>query len=172
MSAYTKENEHPDRVLAPALQSLSDLCTFRRNTDPLALLQSSAGDFAPDMARIFPNDWAWAALTNPRSTRHVWFAVLSGLHDLPADCTKLRCNLLTLNLDLMLRLRFGELGSLIGSIVSRIDRQPLPRRHYDKLARMVANDPTIANWREGLEIESEQLFEFVEDFVFEPWRGD
>jgi hypothetical protein len=54
LSVYAKENEHPDRVLAPALQSLCDLCTFRRETDPLALLQSTAGDFAPDMARIFP----------------------------------------------------------------------------------------------------------------------
>ena len=164
---YINQAEIPGRLLAKSVKSLPDLCTFRRDSDPLILLQSTAGDFAPDMARIFPNDWAWAALTFPRSTRHIWFAVLSGLRDLPDDCSPLRCNLLTLDLGLMLRLRFGDLGPSIGNLVSRIDRHPLPRCHYDKLARMVERDPSITAWREGLEIESDQLCEFVDEFVFE-----
>ena len=164
------EGGTPDSVLVPALKSLSDLCTFGRDTDPLALLKSTAGDFAPDMGRIFPNDWAWAAVAVPRSTRQIWFAVLSGFQALPADCTQLRSNLLTLDQGLMLRLRFGELAATMGSIVSRIDRYPLRRGQYDKLARILVADPTVITWYEGRPgvIETDDLSELVSEFVLEP----
>jgi hypothetical protein len=163
LPVYVNEGVHPDRVLAPAMKSLSDLCTFRRDSDPLALLQSTAGDFARDMASIFPNYWAWAALALPRSTRQIWFAVLSGFQSLPADCTQLRNNLLTIDLGLMLRLRFGDLAASVGNIVCRIERYPLPRGQYDQLARILVADPSVITWYEGRPgtIETDDLSELV-----------
>jgi hypothetical protein len=154
----------------PALQSLSDLCTFGRDSDPLDLLQSTAGDFAPDMARIFPNDWAWAALSVPHSSRQIWFAVLSGLESLPVDCTRLRTNLLTLDLDFMLRLRFGDVSGSMRSMVSRIDRYPLPRGQYEKLAQILDAHPGVINWCEGQGdvIGIEDLSDLVSHFMPEP----
>lgn len=137
------------RLLATAPGSLSDLATFDRGTDPAALLQSTAGEFAADMARIFPKDWAWAALAIPRSTRQIWYAVLSDLPALPADCTHLRCNLLSLDLNLMMRLRFYGLSQVIRGIVTRIEPHPLPRGHYDELNRMLNEDLTLIGWYEG-----------------------
>ena len=134
---------------APALKSLSDLGTFDVTSDPLALLQSAAGDFAPDMARIFPGEWAWAALAMPRATRQIWFAVLSGLQDLPEDCTQLRRNLLLLDLGLMLRLRFGSLAEPMRGILTRLIPHPLPRGHYDEVARMLEDDASLIAWYEG-----------------------
>lgn len=170
LPTYAKERESPSKALAPALQSLSDLCTFRRDSDPLALLQSTAGDFAQDMARIFPDDWAWAALALPRSTRQIWFAVLSGVRDLPADCAQLRCNLLTLDLNLMLRLRFEDAGASMGILCARIDRYPLRRGYYDKLAKIVVADPTVMTWYDGRTglIETDSLSDLVSAFVFDP----
>ena len=154
---------HPDGDHVSTLKSLSDLCTFSCGSDPLALLQSTAGDFAPDVARIFPGDWAWAAVAIPRSTRQIWYAVLSGLEDLPADCAQLRNNLLTLDLSLMLRLRFGDLAVPMGGIVSRVDRYPLPRSQYDRLARILVADPSVITWYEGRPgvIETDDLSELV-----------
>ena len=135
--------------LAPALKSLSDLATFEATSDPLALLQSAAGDFAPDMARIFPGEWASAVLAMPRDTRQIWFAVLSGLQDLPEDCTQLRRNLLLLDLGLMLRLRFGRLAEPMRGIVTRLIPHPLPRGHYDEVARMLEDDASLIAWYDG-----------------------
>lgn len=169
LSVYAKEGENPKPVLAPALKSLSDLCTFGRDSDPLALLKSTAGDFGADLAHIFPGDWAWAAVAVPRSTRQVWFAVLSGLAALPADCAQLRSNLLTLDLDLMLRLRFGDLASPMRSIVSRIDRYPLRRGQYDQLAQTLVAHPDVTNWFERRDvIETDDLSDLISHFMLEP----
>lgn len=151
-------------MLTPTLKTLSDIGTFAPSTDPLALLQSMAGDFAADMARIFPEGWAWAALAIPQSTRQIWFAVLSGLKVLPEDCTHLRRNLLMLDAGLMLRLRFGGLAEPIHGIVTRITPQPLPRRQYDELARMLAEDPSLIAWYAGqtVAIETVDLSEILD----------
>lgn len=150
--------------LAPALRSLSDICTFDVTSDPLVLLQSLAGDFAPDMARIFPGGWAWAALAMPPATRQIWFAVLSGLPDQPRDCTHLRRNLLLLDLGLMLRLRFGSLAEPIRGIVTRLIPHPLPRDHYDELARMLEDDAGLIAWYEGQtkEIDTSELSDVLD----------
>ena len=170
MADYANDGPTPDRVVAPILTVLSDLCTFGRDSDPLALLKSTAGEFAPEMARIFPADWACAAVAARRSTRQVWFAVLSGFEALPADCTQLRVNLLTFDLGLMLRLRFGDIGAPMGRIISRIDRYPLPRGQYDRLARILMADPGVIKWydeRPGM-IETEDLSDLVSEFVLDP----
>lgn len=150
--------------LAPALKSLSDLGTFDATTDPLVLLQSVAGDFAPDMARIFPGEWAWAALAMPGATRQVWFAVLSGMQDLPKDCTRLRRNLLLLDLGLMLRLRFGGLAEPMRGIVTRLIPHPLPRGHYDEAARMLEEDVSLIAWYAGQtkEVDTLELSEILD----------
>jgi hypothetical protein len=168
---YANERGDLGTALAPALKTLSDLCTFSRDSDPLALLQSTAGEFASDMSRIFPDEWAWAAVAAPRSTRQIWFALLSGFATLPTDCARLRSNLLTVDLGLMLRLRFGdELSVYIGNIVSRLDRYPLQRGLYDKLARILVADPTVITWYEGRPgiIETDELSELVSQFRLEP----
>ena len=149
MPVDTNASRLTGKRLAPALQSLSDLGTFDVSSDPMALLQSAAGDFAQDMARIFPGEWAWAALAVPRATRQIWFSVLSGLPDLPDDCTHLRRNLLLLDLGLMLRLRFGGLAESMRGIVTRLIPHPLPRRHYNEVVRMLEEDISLIAWYEG-----------------------
>lgn len=152
------------KIVAPALKLLSDLTTFDSTTDPLALLKSIAGDFAPDMVRIFPGDWAWAALAMPRASRQIWFAVLSGLPDLPEDCRHLRRNLLLLDLSLMLRLRFGGLAEPMRGIVTRLVPHPLPRGHYNEVARMLEEDLSLIAWYEGQtkEIDTLELSEILD----------
>ncbi len=135
--------------LARALKSLSDLCIFEATSDPASLLRSLSGDFAPDVERIFPSEWAWAVLAMPRATRQTWFAVLSGLPDLPEDCTHLRRNLLMLDPGLMMRLRFGALAEPVRGIVTRLIPHPLPRGHYDELARMFAENASLIAGNEG-----------------------
>lgn len=120
------------------------------------------------MARIFPGEWAWAALAMPRATRQIWFAVLSGLQDLPEDCTHLRRNLLLLDLGLILRLRFGSLAEPIRGMVTRILHHPLRRCHYDELAQMFAEDASLIAWSDTqtAEIDTMELSEFL-DFRME-----
>ena len=164
MPVDTKPGGPTGKRLAPALTSLTDLTTFESTSDPLALLQSLAGDFAPDMARIFPGEWAWAALAMPSATRQIWFAVLSGMQDLPKDCTHLRRNLLLLDLGLMLRLRFGNLAEPMRGMVTRLIPHPLPRGHYDELAHFFSEDASRIARSESQteEIDTMDLSEFLD----------
>lgn len=152
------------KPLAPSLKTLSDLGTFDVASDPRALLWSMAGDFGQDMACIFPGDWAWAALAAPRATRQIWFAVLSGFQDLPEDCTQLRRNLLLLDLDLMMRLRFGNLAEAVRGIVTRLIPHPLQRDHYDELANILGEDASLVAWYEGQtnEIDTMELSDILD----------
>jgi hypothetical protein len=169
----TKPGGRTGMGLAPALKSLSDRTSFDAIHDPLALLQSLAGDFAPNMPRIFPGEWAWAALTMPRATRKIWFAVLSVLQDLPEDCTHLRRNLLLLDLGLLLRLRFGNLAELMRRMVTRLIPHPLPRGQYDEPAHFfLENASRIArSERQTEEIDRMDLSEFLDFRREQPAKG-
>lgn len=116
------------------------------------------------MAQIFPGEWAWSALSTPRSKRMIWFSVLSGFKRLPDNCAPLRRNLLMVDLGLMLRLRFSGLAEPMLGIVSRIGPHPLPRPHYDELARMLDSDPSLIAWYAGQtgEIDAMELSEILE----------
>lgn len=164
MSTYRNAKGPPALAAKLLLQSLSELCSYAPNTNGLALLESGAGEFATDVAQIFPGEWAWPALATPLSTRMVWYALLSGLPQLPDDCAPLRRNLLMLDTGLMLRLRFGGLAEAMGGIVARITPYPLPRHHYDELARMLAKDPSLIAWYAGQtgEIDTVELSEILD----------
>jgi hypothetical protein len=164
MNTNRNAKSPPELASKLLLQSLSELCSYTPNTDGLGLLQSGAGEFAKDVAQIFPGDWAWPALATPRSTRMIWYALLSGLPELPDDCVPLRRNLLMLDAGLMLRLRFGGLAEAMGGIVARIAPYPLPRHHYDELAQMLAKDPSLIAWYAGQtgEIDTVELSEILD----------
>lgn len=164
MAKYFKAGRPQASITKYSVESLAELCSYAPNTDGLALLQSGAAEFAKDAAQIFPGDWAWPALATPLSTRMVWYALLSGLPQLPDDCAPLRRNLLMLDTGLMLRLRFGGLAEAMGGIVARITPYPLPRHHYDELARMLAKDPSLIAWYAGQtgEIDTVELSEILD----------
>jgi hypothetical protein len=155
------------KALGPSVNELSELLTFERTTDPENLLRSLSGEFADDMTKIFPGQWAWAALAFPRSTQQIWCSILSGPLDLPPDCSRLRANLLSLDQGLMLRLRFGNVGDALGKIVSRLERNPLPKIHYDPLAEMLKSDLTIAEWYDARSgpIHTEDLEDHIVSYI-------
>jgi hypothetical protein len=97
----------------------------------------------------------------------IWFAILSGFPALPEDCTYLRQNLLIVDLGLMLRLRFSGLAEPMRGILSRLGPHPLPRGHYDELARMLAGDPSLVAWYAGqtVTIDTLELAEILSERI-------